>query len=342
VKLFPPRMFAAVAVSTMALSIFASPAVAQSGSYGDPYRAVISAAPSSYWGYTYSPYATTPLHGVAAIIHAQGDYLVKRQEAALLREQVRQVKLQTRRLQLEHWEWERNFKVGALNRERKRVREAEVERARNFPPNTEIYAAIPLNNLLDELRKQPALSPARSSPIEASWLAHIHITVEGRGNMGLLKTDRLFWPQLLTRSDFAPTREKIDQLLASSKEQVLRTSNDGRVDPQGLRELRQHVAECKKRIDNELASGVEDTAWNLRHYMEASRFLRDVNDAIYVLEKPNAAMYLNPLQGATVAELVAHMKKKGIRFAPALTGDEQHYIALHRALADEVTRLQEK
>ena len=58
-----------------------------------------------------------------------------------------------------------------------------------------------------------------------------------------------------------------------------------------------------------------------------------------MLERPDAAYYLTPLQGRTVAELVAHMKKNGVRFAAATVGCERYYVALHRALADEVTRL---
>jgi hypothetical protein len=61
---------------------------------------------------------------------------------------------------------------------------------------------------------------------------------------------------------------------------------------------------------------------------------------VFGLEQPDAAYYLNPLQGRTVAELVDYMKKNGIRFAPATNGCERFYVSLHRALASEVTRLQ--
>ena len=50
--------------------------------------------------------------------------------------------------------------------------------------------------------------------------------------------------------------------------------------------------------------------------------------------------HLRPSEvAADVAELVAHMKKNGLRFAPATAGAERAYTALHRALADEVARL---
>ncbi|HTU22475.1 MAG TPA: hypothetical protein VMG10_30835 [Gemmataceae bacterium] len=331
------RTFAAVAASVAALCALASQARAQSSNSGDPYRTVVVAAASPYWGYTYNPYASY-LHGVAAVTRANGDYLKKTQQAAMLREKVRRAKLETRRLQLEHWEWERDFRAEARKRERERVHQAEVERARKLPPLTEILSASPHNKILDELRQLPDLPSDGSVKVESEWLAHIHVSVDGHGNLGLLKDDRIFWPQLLTRSDFAPTCERIEQLFARAKEQALDPRN-GRIDPALLRELRQSVAECTKHFDREWSSDIIDPAWNPRHFTEANRFLKQVRAAIYVLEKPDAATFLNPLRGATVAELVAHMKKEGIRFAAATVGCERYYIALHRALADELTRL---
>ena len=341
---FTTRTFAALAASVAALCALASAGAAEPSSYGDPYKTAVVAAPSPYWGYSYYPYGGTLLHGVASIIEAKGDYLIKTQQAALLREQVRREKLVTRRLQLEHWEWERDFKAGALNRERKRVYEAELERARYDPPRSEILAAVSLNNLLKELKKLQQLPEAKngSATVEGEWLDHIHTTVEGRSNMGLLKDDRIFWPQLLIRSDLSDGREKIEQLLTRAKQQVLQPQRKGQVDPQLLSELRQRVTACKKSIDAEWSSGGYDVTWNTRHYTEANRFLKQVGDAIYTLEQPEAAMLLVPLRGATVFELVANMKRDGIFFAPATQGCDQFYIALHAVLADELTRLQQK
>jgi hypothetical protein len=330
-----PRAAGAVVLALLALGAVAAPALAQ---YGDPYnRVVLSIAPSVYWGYTYDPYGGY-LHGAADLVRAQGDFLIKREQAALERERVRRAKLETRHLQLEHWEWEREFLAGAGERQRERVRKAEVERGRNFPPLTEILAAIPLNNLLDDLIKQPQLPLAGSVAVQPEWLAHVHVTVDGRGNIGLLKEDTLYWPQLLLRSDFAAERERIDQLFTQAKEQTLST----RRDPALLLQLRRRVAACQEHIRSETKRGTNDADWSPRHYIDAKRFLGEVDGALMVLERPDAAYYLSPLQGNTVAEVVASMKKSGIRFAPATVGCERFYVALHRALADEVTRLHHK
>lgn len=321
------RPFITLLGCALGLLLLVSRAPAQS-SGTDPYKGVITTSPSPYWGYTYSPYGDA--------VRAEGDFLIKKQEAALLREQVRQKKLETRRLELEHWEWERDFRLHALNREQKSLREAQVEYNRNFPPLTQILAAGSLNSLLDELVKRPELPAAGSTPLDADGLAHVHVTVDGRGNIGLLKDDKISWPQILLRSDFADDRERMAQLLARAKEQVLVSQSK----PEVLHDLRAVVKVCDTRLGEEIRNGTSDAGWNTRHYIEGLRFLKQVGDAIFLLEKPDAAFYLKPLEGKTVAELVAYMKKEGVRFAPATEGCERYYVALHRALADEVTRLQ--
>ena len=46
-------------------------------------------------------------------------------------------------------------------------------------------------------------------------------------------------------------------------------------------------------------------------------------------------------EGNTVAELVANMTGQGLRFAPAASGDEPSYTALHRAMVTYVFRLKQ-
>jgi len=326
------RVFAPVVAYVAAVCTLASRSVAQPAENADPYKTVVVTAPSPYWGYTYSPYGD--------LVRAEGDFLIKREQAGLLREQVRQEKLKTERMRLEHWEWKRDFLAGAANRERERVRKAEVERGRSFPPITEILAAIPLNNLLDELMKRPVLLTEGSTAVEAEWLAHVNITVDGRGNSGLLKEERIFWPELLLQPDFDIERKKIDQFLDLAKKEVLISSTLFQTHAQQLAALRQCVHASEQRVRS--WSKRDDSAWNPRHCVEAKRFLRQVSDAFVILEKPDPAYYFGPLHGKTVSELVAYMKKRGVRFAPATAGCEPYYVALHRALADEVTRLLDK
>jgi hypothetical protein len=319
---------------------FGSPCLAQGQSQSpgtDPYKAVIVTVPSPTWGYSYAPYAVvrTPLDGVAEVMRAEGDYLKKRQEANLLRLQVREKRLEVRRKELEHWKWEREFRQQAILDEQENYRKAQVEINRRFPPVAEIITAGPLNSLYDELQGRPDLPAAGSTAVDAAWLAHIHVTVSGRANIGLLKDEKIIWPELLLRADFADEQETIEKLLARAKELVMSGSADQKAMAPLLRDLDAAVQACEERIN----ASVNDAAHNPRHYIEGKRFLNQVVDARFMLANPDAASFLTPLQGKTVAELVAHMKRKGLHFAPATVGCEGSYVALHRALADEVTRL---
>ena len=70
-------------------------------------------------------------------------------------------------------------------------------------------------------------------------------------------------------------------------------------------------------------------------YIEAKRFLNQVNEALTALGSPDVAKYFNgdyDAKGMSLGELVRHMTKNELLFAPALEGDEIAYLALHHAL----------
>jgi hypothetical protein len=318
------------------LGLQAAPVQAQPG---DPYNRIVNARSSFYWGYTFLPYEDPGL-GVAAIIQAQGDFLIKNQQSKLIREEVRKKRLEYRRLEIEQWEWTRDIMAGAGNRERQRILQAQVEHSRNRPPLVEILTATPLNNLLDELKSKPDLAAAGAIQVEPNWLEHINVSVDGRGNVGLLKGQRVFWPQLFYLPEFVADRDKIDQLLARCKEQALVTGGAARVDPGMIRELNRAVDECQKHVKKAIRSGVLDADYSIRDLMEATKHLDLVEASIAVFTKPDAAFYFISLRGATVGELVANMSKEGVHFAPATAGGERYYQALHDALANAVTQLQ--
>jgi hypothetical protein len=317
------------------LLLFTAPAAAEPPAVRDPYKTVVVVtAPSPYWGYTYHPY-----NPIADLIRAQGDFLVSQQEAKLKREDARQKGLETQRKELEHWEWRREFLHMADLRERQRVHEREVNRSRGYPPRTEICAAGPLNTLLEELQRRPDLLAAEPVAVEPEWLRYANVTSGQGGNAGLLKSDKLPWPQLLLRADFTGEREMIDRLLMPARDRI--RAGQGQVPPEHLATLRLTVRQLEDRVQaDKMSHSDDDPIWSTRHYIESQRFLRQVGAAVQLLEQPEAEFYLNPLQGKTVAELVEHMKSKGLHFAPATVGCDRYYIALHRALADQVDRLQ--
>jgi hypothetical protein len=71
-------------------------------------------------------------------------------------------------------------------------------------------------------------------------------------------------------------------------------------------------------------------------YMEAKRYVRHLQDAVTALGRPDGARLMAgdyAARGRSVDELVKNMTAAGLRFAPALPGQEPAYAALHRALA---------
>jgi hypothetical protein len=60
-----------------------------------------------------------------------------------------------------------------------------------------------------------------------------------------------------------------------------------------------------------------------------------LKEALKLLEKPHAGYYFTgkfSARGKTVGELIQHMSNQGLRFAPALAGDEPAYEYLHHYL----------
>src|SRR5262245_52316802 len=71
-------------------------------------RRVIVTTVSPYWGYTRYSYAAA-LFGLADYTRADAQWRFTIQKAAQEREKTRRMKLETRRIELEHMKWERNF-----------------------------------------------------------------------------------------------------------------------------------------------------------------------------------------------------------------------------------------
>jgi hypothetical protein len=96
-----------------------------------------------------------------------------------------------------------------------------------------------------------------------------------------------------------------------------------------LNDLTTALNQFQTNVDAKIAELTPD------QYVQAARFLRELRGSFNVLRRPDVARYFSPqraAQGSTVAELVAHMTANGLRFAPAVSGDEAFYTALHSAM----------
>jgi hypothetical protein len=71
-------------------------------------------------------------------------------------------------------------------------------------------------------------------------------------------------------------------------------------------------------------------------YIEARRYLDELGQTIWALQDPKVGKQFQDdwkLKTRDVAQLVKHMREKGLLFAPATEKDQAAYVALYHALA---------
>ncbi|HXG11450.1 MAG TPA: hypothetical protein VNK04_16975 [Gemmataceae bacterium] len=302
--------------------------------YSNPYAASPGYVPGYYtnpyfpWGYPY--YMNDPfsgyLTGAAQVISAQAQFMSTRAQTDLLREQYRQMRIDTHRRILEEWQYERNLLANVPD-PRDIERKFATHRALNDPPLTEILSGESLNRILvniQELERKGATGP--TMPLDEDLLKQINVTNGERGNIGLLRTSggRLSWPLPLQGPTFDEERKRLDQFAPEAVKQV---EFNGQVNPKILEQMRADVNALGRKL-NENIRELTPT-----QYVEARRYLSQLEDALTALEQPGVQNYFSGKWGArgkTVGELVKNMA--GLRFAPATQGTEAAYRALHQAL----------
>ncbi len=296
------------------------------GDFPDPYALPGPAYPPTP-GDPYGGYVS----GAADALRNSDNYLINVQRARLIREQVRQARIDTQRRAFDEYLYERK-NAPTWEDERERFLALSLRRSLNDPPLTEIWSGKALNDLLAEVQKQS--HKGVSGPqfvIEDDVLRRINVSAgKSPGNIGLLKNDgKLSWPvalRLLKPRDRADDlRRQIGSLLPEAINQAV----NGKVDPMSLKEL--------VRATNELQDMLTRNVTNLPPgpYMDAKRFMTSLDDGVKLLQQPDAGLYFTQkysAKGHSVPELVDYMTRTGLLFAPAVAGDEAAYVALHRAL----------
>ena len=190
-----------------------------------------------------------------------------------------------------------------------------------------------LNLLLADLRRldNEGVTLAEVGLDEAD-LAHIRLVADGDGEVGpaLALQDPLPWPESLRTDDFAADRARVEATLAVARELAAKG-------PVG-RDAGKALIDAADRMDQRITAKVRGTpgrpAWSASEAIEAGSFLDQLKHSAAVLQRPGVSgCHLNgafAAKGGTVGELVRTMASKGLRFAPALPGDESAYGAVRR------------
>jgi hypothetical protein len=265
------------------------------------------------------------MRGTADIITAQGQWFKDVQNALAMKEKYKQEQLATRRKKLEEYLYERD-RTPTAEDERQRQLQMQISRSLNDPPSSEIWSGQALNNIIADIRKVEEKNPNRPAVnIDDDVLRHLNLS-PGIGNPGLLRNEgRLHWPLTLQGDDFKSQRE----LLNSLAPEAVRQAVNGRVDPGSLKDMVDSVAKMRQTLN----ANIRDLTPN--QFIEANRFLSQFDDALKILGRPDAGDLIRPQLAAkstSVADLLKYMGDKGLVFAPAVSGDESAYAAIHKAL----------
>jgi hypothetical protein len=269
------------------------------------------------------------LNGAANLTTANAQYQLTIQQAKLAREESRRSALETRKQAILERQWELSLQPDAEQIRQQQMQKS-LQRSRNNPPSTEIWSATALNDLLRAIQSSQKSGGSGSDvPLSPEVLKHINVTTGTTyGGVGLLRNDgKLTWPYALSQSAFESTRKQLDKLLPQTIEQA----RSGPVDAELLNKIRSTQKQLERTLDAEAGNMTPS------EFTEASRYLRELKDSLRVLQQSDVAKYFRPAwtpQGATVGELVQQMTREGLRFAPAVSGDEAYYTSLHRALVD--------
>jgi hypothetical protein len=278
------------------------------------------------WGSVYTP-AQGYFYGAADVTNANAQYQLTIQRARLVREEVTNKQIETRRRLIEEAQWERKQLPDAATMIAKET-QSNLDRARTQATLTDIWTARALNDLLAYLIDQQGKgNRGPSVPLDDDLLKHINVTAGTGGNVGLLRDGgKLQWPPSLQGPLYAEIRDRLDKRLADAVNQ-LRFNNP--VDRGTLSDIKAELEKANAILDQSLASTTPT------EFLEAKRYLNQLGDAVRAIQDPNASKYFTQqwvAKGKNVAELVDYMKNNGLKFAPAVPGDEAAYRALHHAM----------
>lgn len=265
---------------------------------------------------------------------AESYYIFQQAEQQRLRNADARIDL--RKKELDHLKFEFSFKVNFENFKRKEIRTAKEERySHPAVSNEDLLSGIALNIQLNCLKyRREALSDGDSQPIPDNCLEHINICSINKvgGTLSILMPKKLPWTMLFQDELFQKDRQLVEEGVEQLKKEATSSQANLALSARVLQAI-SHMEETKRN--------------NIERFMmgpyghEANCFFRDLKKAVADLQesKHELMIYLRPIEGKTVAEVVSYMQEHGIEFAPAMKGQTLAYRPLYEALAKEMHRI---
>jgi hypothetical protein len=258
------------------------------------------------------------------------DYIALNQAAyanSFMREDLRAKKLQHRRAVFDEMRYERE-NTPSDEELRQQQMQLSLMRARNNPPEREIWAAVPLNDLLKNIQRTQAREAVigYSIPLDPDLVKHISVTAtaDNRGSNVMFNPATMpEWPEAFSGDAFTEDKKKLEGALKTMADAQMA----GKTPASGT--AKKYVAGIREKLyQNRFQVSSQD-------YVDGLTFITQLGDTITSLSKPGAKNYLDgtySAKGDTVRDLVDYMTSKGLTFAKATSGSEPYYTALYQQL----------
>jgi hypothetical protein len=299
--------------------------------------AAVVAAPAPaqynpYYPYPYNPYypygwrgagygTGAALSGAASVLSSSGQLTLDTQRAYQQREFAKQEALRTKKMAFDQMMYEK-ANTPTYTEEMEKNEAMRLRRMMQAPAQAEVLRGDTLNAMLPiaaGLATQGVPGPPLT--IRPDLLRSINVTATAGGGTGMLKdVGRLNWPIALR----GPDQKKLDAKLQLAVSQTMR----GELDAKTYKEVRSGIAKMRDDITQQFRKDQLDS----RGYVDGKHFLDRLAQSVEALQDADAAKYLDGSfapRGGTVAELAQNLTAQGLRFAPAVPGQEAAYNALN-------------
>jgi hypothetical protein len=310
------RVLWAVFVGGLVFQGWAGPAAAQY-QYGPP------PPPPSYY---YPPAPGTSWVGSGQMLNAYGNLGISQEQARIMSEQAAQAKLQTKKQTIDTMGYERAHKYWYSDEKADDIAK-QVQAAVNSPPLAEITSGRALNTLLtymDQLINTGKRGP--NAPLDPNIVKQLNINVGDGGNAGMLaEFGNIEWPPILICKE----QKKLD----ASFKTAISQAKTGKVSNAVIRDITKET----EALQTVLKSRFGKDEFDASDWLDGSHFIDRISSATTALRSPNVTKVLSGQMaptGYSVGELVENMASKGMTFARAQPGQEDAYVAVHRAMAN--------
>lgn len=302
------------------------------GVFGN-YSAGLGAGYGGYGG------ARSEWFGLAALTEANSKYHLTIQEARIKQQEAERERAKTSivweetKLQLIDL---KSKQITAAREYRENVRKQQrletLNWSRDNPPPHYIMSGLALNVIFEEIMNNKLDSGSVGPKIEVDPELLLHLNLNsGTGyngaGLGILKANgMLIWPVLMRTPDMDSARRDMDRLVS----QGVRMAQSDMLDLSTYLAIKKGVENLQKFVDGQISTLTPD------EYLVANRFVSGLEKEVKIFNRTADAKKLFnggfEAKGDNVGDVLEHMYRQGLKFAPAGEGDREYYQQFYNRL----------